>query len=105
MVVNKSVFCKNFLGIFPDALQFRAVDAGLLFLGQNTQLITVVQIQTVHLGFPKEYFEENLENTFSRTAILGAIPFRRMLPGWVFPFIQPWSIQQVISAQSVIYGR
>ena len=37
--------------------------------------------------------------------ILGAIPFRRILPGRVFPFIQPWSIQQVISTQSVIYGR
>ena len=32
VVVDKSVFCKDFLGIFPDALQFRAVDAGLLFL-------------------------------------------------------------------------
>ena len=32
--VNKSVFCKNFLGIFPDALQFRAVDTRLLFLGR-----------------------------------------------------------------------
>ena len=44
VVVNEGVFGKNFLGIFPDALQFRAVDAGLLFLGQDTQLITVVQI-------------------------------------------------------------
>ena len=42
VVVNKSVFCKNFLGIFLDALQFRAVDTRLLFLGQDTQLITVV---------------------------------------------------------------
>ena len=33
--VNKGVFGKNFLGIFPDALQFRAVDAELLFLGQD----------------------------------------------------------------------
>ena len=44
VVVDKGVFCKNFLGIFPDALQFRAVDTRLLFLGQDTQLITVVQI-------------------------------------------------------------
>lgn len=44
VVVNKGVLSKDSLGIFPDALQFRAVDAGLLFLGQNTQLITVVQI-------------------------------------------------------------
>ena len=41
VVVNKGVLSKDSLGIFPDALQFRAVDAGLLFLGQNTQLITV----------------------------------------------------------------
>lgn len=44
VVVNKGVFCKNFFGIFLDALQFRAIDARLLFLGQDTQLITVVQI-------------------------------------------------------------
>ena len=105
MVVDKGVFGKDFLGVFPDALQFRAVDARLLFLGQDTQLITVVQIQAAHLGFPEEYLEENLENTFSRIAILGAISFRRILPGWMFQLIQPWSIQQVISAQSVIYGR
>ena len=103
--MNKSVFCKDFLGVFPDALQFRAIDVGLLFLGQDAQLITVVQIQAVHLGFPEEYLEENLENTFSRIGILGAISFRRILSGRVFPFIQPWSIQQVISAKPVIYGR
>ena len=97
--------CKDFLGVFPDALQFRAVDVRLLFLGQDTQLITVVQIQAVHLGFSEEYLEENLENTFSRIGILGAIPFRCILSGRVFPFIQPCPIQQVISAQSVIYGR
>ena len=44
VVVNKGVFCKDFLGVFPDALQFRAVDVWLLFLGQDAQLITVVQI-------------------------------------------------------------
>ena len=33
VVVDKGVFCKDFLGVFPDALQFRAADAGLLFLG------------------------------------------------------------------------
>ena len=44
VVVNKSVFCKDSLGVFPDTLQFRAVDTRLLFLGQDTQLITVVQI-------------------------------------------------------------
>ena len=44
VVVDKVVFCKDFLSVFPDALQFRAADAGLLFLGQDTQLITVVQI-------------------------------------------------------------
>ena len=66
VVVNKGVFCKDFLGVFPDALQFRAVDVRLLFLGQDTQLITVVQIQAVHLGFTEEYFEENLEDAFSR---------------------------------------
>ena len=44
MVVDKGVFCKDFLGVFPDALQFRAIDAGLLFLGQDAQLITVVQV-------------------------------------------------------------
>ena len=49
VVVNKSVFCKHLVYVFPDAFQFRAVDAGLLFLGQDTQLITVVQIQAVHL--------------------------------------------------------
>ena len=32
VVVDKGVFGKNFLGVFPDALQFRAVDAGLLLL-------------------------------------------------------------------------
>ena len=32
VVVDKSVFCQDFLGLYPDALQFRAVDAGLLFL-------------------------------------------------------------------------
>ena len=105
VVVDKGVFCKDFLGVFPDALQFRAVDARLLFLGQDAQLITVVQIQAVHLGFPEEYLEENLEDAFSCIVILGAIPFRRILPGRVFQLIQPWSIQQVISAQSVIYGR
>ena len=42
VVVDKSVFCKDFLGVFPDALQLRAVDVRLLFLGQDTQLITVV---------------------------------------------------------------
>ena len=36
--------------------------------------------------------------------VLGAIPFRRILSGRMFQLIQPWSIQQVISAQSVIYG-
>ena len=35
VVVDKGVFCKDFLGVFPDALQFRAVDAGMLFLGQD----------------------------------------------------------------------
>ena len=105
VVVDKSVFCKDSLGVFPDALQFRAVDAGLLFLGQDTQLITVVQIQAVHLGFSEEYLEENLENAFSCIGILGAIPFRRVLPGRVFPFIQPCPIQQIVSPQSVIYGR
>ena len=44
VVVNKGVFGKNFLGILPDTLQLRAVDVRLLFLGQDTQLITVVQI-------------------------------------------------------------
>ena len=52
MVVNKGVFCKNFLGVFPDALQFWAVDVRLLLLGQDTQLITVVLLLAVHLGFP-----------------------------------------------------
>ena len=99
------MFCKDFLGIFPDALQLRTVDAGLLLLGQDAQLIAVVQIQAVHLGFPEEYLKENLEDAFSCIGILGAIPFRRILPGRVFQLIQPWSIQQVISAQSVIYGR
>ena len=36
--------------------------------------------------------------------VLGAIPFRRILLGWMFQLIQPWPIQQVIAAQSVIYG-
>ena len=45
VVVDKAVFCKDFLGVFPDALQFRAVDTRLLFLGQDAQLITVVQIR------------------------------------------------------------
>ena len=31
--MDKGVFCKDFLGVFPDALQFRAVDAWLLLLG------------------------------------------------------------------------
>ena len=55
----------------------------------------------MHLGFPKEYLEENLEDAsiFRRT-----IPFRRVLPGRVFQLIQPWSVQQVVPAQSVIYG-
>ena len=35
VVVDKGVFCKDSLGIFPNALQLRAVDAGLLFLGQD----------------------------------------------------------------------
>ena len=87
--MDKCVFCKDSLGVFPDALQLWTVDAGLLFLGQDAHLIAVVQIQTVHLGFPEEYLEENLENTFSRTAILGAISFRRILSGRVFSFIQP----------------
>ncbi len=26
VVVDKGVFCKDFLGVFPDALQFRAID-------------------------------------------------------------------------------
>ena len=90
--VNKGVFGKNFLGILPDTLQLRAVDVRLLFLGQDTQLITVVQIQAMHLGFSKEYLEENLENTFSRIAILGAISFRRVLTGRVLQLIQPWSV-------------
>ena len=93
VVVDKGVFGKNFLGVFPDALQFRAVDVGLLLLGQDAQLVTVIEIQTVHLGFPKEYLEENLEDAFSRIGILGAIPFRRVLSGRVFQLIQPWSIQ------------
>ena len=75
VVVNKSVFCKDFLGVFPDALQLRAIDAGLLFLWQDAQLITVVQIQAVHLGFPKEYLEENLKNAFSRIGISGRYRF------------------------------
>ena len=37
--VNKGVFCKDSLGVFPNALQLRAVDTGMLFLGQDTQLI------------------------------------------------------------------
>ena len=68
----------------------------LLFLGQDAQLITVVQIQAVHLGFSEEYFEENLEDAFSCIGILGAISFQRILPGRVFPFIQPCPIQQAI---------
>ena len=102
VVVNKGVLSKDSLGIFPDALQFRAVDAGLLFLGQNTQLITVVQIQAVHLGFSEEYLEENLEDA---SILRGTISFRRVLSGRVLPFIQPWPIQQVIAAKPVIYGR
>ena len=86
VVVDKGVFCKDFLGVFPDALQFRAVDAGMLFLGQDAQLITVVQIQAVHLGFTKEYLEENLEDA---SILRGTISFLRILPGWVFQFIQP----------------
>ena len=89
VVVNKGVFCKDFLSVFPDALQFWAVDVRLLFLGQDTQLITVVQIQAVHLRFPEEYLEENLEDTFSCVMALGAIPFRRVLPGRMFQLIQP----------------
>ena len=89
VVVDKGVFCKNFFGVFPDALQFRAADAGLLFLGQDTQLITVVQISAVHLGFPEEYLEENLEDAFSCVMVLGAISFRRVLPGRMFQLIQP----------------
>ncbi len=89
VVVDKSVFCKDFLGVFPDALQFRAVDVRLLFLGQDAQLVTVMEIQAMHLGFPEEYFEENLKNSFSCIGILGAIPFRRILPGWMFQLIQP----------------
>ena len=64
----------------------------------------LVQIQAVHLGFPEEYLEENLEDAFSYIGILGAISFRRILPRWVFQLIQPWSIQQVVFPQSVIYG-
>ena len=64
----------------------------------------LVQIQAVHLGFPEEYLEENLEDAFSCIGILGTISFRRILPGWVFQLIQPWSIQQVVFPQSVIYG-
>ena len=56
----KGVFRKYLVDVPPDGFQLRAVDARLLFLGQDTQLITVVQIQAVHLGFPEEYFEENL---------------------------------------------
>ena len=33
--MDKGVFCKDFLSVFPDALQFRAADAGLLFLGKD----------------------------------------------------------------------
>ena len=64
--MNKGVFCKDSLGVFPNALQLRAVDTGMLSLGQDTQLITVVQIQAVDLGFPKEYLEENLEDLWNR---------------------------------------
>ena len=89
MVVNKSVFCKDFLGIFPDALQFWAVDVRLLFLGQDAQLVTVMEIQAMYLGFPEEYLEENLEDAFSCIGILGAIPFRCILSGRMFQLIQP----------------
>ena len=64
----------------------------------------LVQIQAVHLGFSEEYLEENLEDAFSCIGILGAISFRRILPGRVLQLIQPWSIQQVVFPQSVIYG-
>ncbi len=33
VIVDKCVFCKDFLGIFPNALQLRAVDAWLRLLG------------------------------------------------------------------------
>ena len=33
VIVDKCVFCKDFLGIFPNALLLRAVDAWLLLLG------------------------------------------------------------------------
>ena len=90
VIVNKGVFCKDSLGIFPDALQLWTVDAGLLFLGQDAQLIAVVQIQAVHLGFPKEHLEENLEDA---SIFRRAIPFRRVLSGRVLQLIQPWPIQ------------
>ena len=44
MVVNEGVFCKDSFGIFPDTLQFRAVNVRLWLLGQDAQLITVVQV-------------------------------------------------------------
>ena len=44
VVVDKGVFCKYPVYILSDGFQFRAADAGLLFLGQDAQLITVVQI-------------------------------------------------------------
>ena len=45
-----------------------------------------------------------MEDAFSCIGILGAIPFRRILPGRVFPFIQPCPIQQIVFPQSVIDG-
>ena len=42
VVVNKGVFCKDSLSVFPDTLQFRAVDARLLLFGQDTQLVAVI---------------------------------------------------------------
>ena len=90
--MDKRVFCKYLVDILPDALQLRAADAGLWLLGQGAKLIAVVQIQPMNLGFSKEYLEENLENAFSYIAILGAIPFRYVLPRRVLQLIQPWSI-------------
>ena len=85
----KGVFRKYLVDVPPDGFQLRAVDARLLFLGQDAQLITVVQIQAVHLGFSKEYLKENLKDAFSFIGILGAIPFRRVLLERMFQLIQP----------------
>ena len=93
-------------------LPFRAVrmawDAAwvvlTLVLGGSVGPVTIGIIQAVHLRFPEEYLEENLENTFPCVIVLGAIPFRRVLMGRVFQLIQPWSIQQVVSVKPVIYG-